>query len=127
MALSARFHQLRDRVLAKVDEAFAEPVRHSPMRGAAADPARQVSIIEAPLRTGGGENTNLAGGHQQSWRTRIVAQKAELHIDPVKYPDIVVRRGDRIRALFRRGQPLFEVLHVDDRDHTRLVVELGEA
>jgi hypothetical protein len=128
MALSARFLDLRNKVLAEVDKAFAEPVRISPMGASgAADPARPVVVIEAPLRTGGGKNTNLAGGYAQSWRTRIVAQKAELHIDRAKYPDLVIRGKDRVRALARPGQPLFEVLHVDDRNHTRLVLELGEA
>lgn len=128
MALSARFHDLRDKVLADVDKAFAEPIRISPMgANGAADPSRPAVVIEAVLRTGGGKNTNLAGGHAQSWRTRIVAQKAELHIDRTKYPDLVIRGKDRMRALARQGQPLFEVLHVDDRNHTRLVVELGEA
>lgn len=127
MVLSARFHDLRNKVLAEVDEAFAEPVRHSPIDKGVADPTRPVVVIEGPLRTGGGQNTNLAGGQAQSWRTRIVAQKAELHIDRTKYPDLVIRGKDRVRALSRPGQPLFEVLYVDDRNHTRLVVELGEA
>lgn len=128
MALSARFHSLRDKVLADVDNAFAEPVRHSPMTSnGTSDPARPVTVLEAPLRTGGGQNTNVGGGNNGSWRTRIVAQKAELHIDPTKYPDLVIRKGDKIRALARKGQPLFDVLFVDDRNHTRLVVELGEA
>lgn len=128
MAIAARFHTLRDDVLAKVDAVFAKPVRISPMgANGAQDPARPVVTIEAPLRTGGGLNTSVSGGLAQSWRTRITAQKAELHVDRAKYPDLVVRAKDRVRALSRPGTPLFEVLAVDDRNHTRLVLELGEA
>lgn len=125
--MAARFHAIRDKIAAQVDEIFAEPVRLSFFKNGAIDPDRPLVDIEAPLRTGGGKNTNIAGGQAQSWRTRMVAERGELHIDRAKYPNIVVRNGDRVRATARPGQPWFEVLHVDDRGHTRLVIELGEA
>lgn len=124
--LPARFHTLRDRALAATDKVFAEPVRLSFMKAGAVDPARPAREIEAPLRVGGGKETNVSGGVDQVWRTRIAAQRAELHIDPAKYPGLKFIKGDRVRALARPGQPWFEVLAVDDRLSTRLVVQLGE-
>ncbi|MBN7778929.1 hypothetical protein JYP49_21925, partial [Nitratireductor aquimarinus] len=60
------------------------------------------------------------------WRTRISAQRGELHVDRIAYPDLVVNVGDRVQAAERSGKPWFEVLGVDDRHMTRLVVQLGE-
>lgn len=125
--LPARFHSLRDRVLATVDSVFAEPVRLKFNRGGVVDPSRTAVDIEAVLRVGGGKETNATGGYAQSWRARINAQRGELHIDRARYPGIVARVGDEVKALSRPGEPWFEVLAVDDRGETRLVLQLGEA
>jgi len=122
----ARYHQLRDRALAAVDHVFAEPVRLSFLKDGAVDPSRSMVEIEAVLRVGGGKETMVSGGRDRDWRSRITAQRAELHIDRAKYPDIVSRRGDRIKALARPGEPWFEVLEVDDRGMSRLILQLGE-
>lgn len=124
--IPARFHGLRDRVLAQVDRVFAEPIRLSFMKGGAVDPGRPMVEIEAILRVGGGKETSVAGGRDSGWRSRLNAQRGELHIDRAKYPDIVARQGDRVKALSRQGEPWFEVLAVDDRGETRLVLQLGE-
>lgn len=125
--LSARYHRLRDRTISAVDRSFAEPVRLSFLKNGVPDPARTNVEIEAVLRVGGGKTTSVAGAASSSWRTRIHAQKAELHIDRTKYPDLVVRPLDRVRALARLGQPWFEVSGIDDRGSSRLVLQLGEA
>lgn len=125
--LPARYHHLRDRVLAQVDRVFAEPVRLKFNVNKRADPARPEVQIEAILRVGEGRETNAAGGHARSWRSRITAQRGELHIDRTAYPDVAVMTGDEVQALARPGQPWFEVLAVDDRGMTRLVLQLGEA
>lgn len=124
--LSARFHALRNRALAQVDKTFAEPVRVAFFRNGALDPAKPAVEIEAVLRVGGGKETSVAGRDVQSWRTSILAQKAELHIDRARYPDLKVAKGDRLRGLARPGQPWWEVLAVEDRSDTRLVLQLGE-
>lgn len=124
--LSARFHALRDRTLAAVDQTLAEPVRLSFLKDGAVDPARAAVEIEALLRVGGGKETSVSGGRDRDWRTNIVAQKAELHVDRAKYPDITCRPGDRVKALARPGQPWFEVLAVEDRGSSRYVLQLGE-
>lgn len=125
--LSARYHRLRDRTISAVDRSFAEPVRLSFLKNGVPDPARTNVEIEAVLRVGGGKTTSVAGAASSSWRTRISAQKAELHIDRTKYPNLVVRPQDKVRALARQGQPWFEVSAIDDRGSSRLVLQLGEA
>lgn len=124
---TARYHSLRDRVLDRVDHVFAEPVLLKFNKAGTSDPSRPSIEIEAILRVGGGKETSVAGGKDRAWRTRINAQSAELHIDRAKYPDIKGKTGDEVRALSRPGQPWFEVLAVDDRGMTRLVLQLGES
>lgn len=124
--MAARYQALRDRVVASVDRVFAEGVRLSFMKDGQPDPDRSMVEIEAPLRTGGGQETSVTGGLSQGWRGMIVAGKVELHIDMRAYPDLVVREGDKVRANDRPGKPWFEVLAIDDRDFTRVVLQLGE-
>lgn len=128
--LPARYHRLRNRTMATVDRTFAEPVKLSfyamgDMKRYL-DPARPPREIEAILCVGDGETTSARGG-ANAWRIRITAQKGELHIDRNRYPDIPVRTGDRVQALSRPGQPLFNVVAVDDRGASRLVLQLAEA
>ena len=127
--LPARFHALRDRAMAVNDRVFAEPVQLSFLKNGVVDPTRPSPLlpIEAPLRVGGGKETNVDGRDSSVWHASIQAGRAELHIDPVKYPGLKFIKGDKVRALARSGQPWFQVLAVDDRLSTRLVVQLGEA
>lgn len=124
--LPARYHSLRDRVMAQVDRVFAEPVTISFMKNGTVDADRPAVHIEAVFRAGGGKETTAAGAWDKTWRGRIASQRSELHIDRSKYPDVVLRKGDAVRADARPGQPWFEVLFVDDRGETRLIGQLGE-
>lgn len=125
--IPARFHGLRDRVVAAVDGVFAEPVRISPMKNGTTDPDREQVLIEAPLRANGAKEGSPSGGqNDRSWRTRIAAQRAELHIDRERYPALVITKGDKVRALSRPGEPVFEVAHVDTRGATRNIAYLQE-
>ncbi|MBB3996883.1 hypothetical protein [Aureimonas pseudogalii] len=126
MPIRGAHGDVRAEVSAAVDRAFAEPVEIAFLTKGRADPAKPPSSIMAVLRTGGGEEGNLTGGTAQDWRTRIASGKAELHIDLAAYPATGVRLGDRIRAVSRRGKPWFEILRIDDRGDTRLVLILGE-
>lgn len=117
---------MRSRIVAAVDRTFAEPVRFSFLRRGVLDAERPAHDIRAVLRVGGGDERNLSGGLAQDWSTRIAAGKAELHVDRAAYPDLVVREDDRVCALDRPGQPWFQVLRIDDRGDTRLVLALGE-
>lgn len=91
------------------------------------DPDRPSIEIVAPLRTGPKRAANMPGGFSQSWRARLAAGKAQLHIDPIANPGIVLREKDKVQALERPGQPWFEVVYFDDRNHTRHIAELSEA
>ncbi|MBY3434826.1 hypothetical protein [Rhizobium laguerreae] len=126
MPVSARFHDLRNKVLASVDDKFAEPVTLMFMKNGVNDPARQMVTIDAVLRVGEGKNTSVAGGIAAAWRTRIVADKAQLHIDRATYTGPQPKAGDKVKAISRHGEPFFEVADVDDRGHTRLVLNLNE-
>lgn len=126
MPVSARFHDLRDKVLASVDSKFAEPVRLSFMKGGLVDATRPTIDIDAVLRVGEGKSTSVSGGASQTWRSRIVADKAQLHIDRTIYTGPQIRGGDKVKAIARHGEPWFEVVDVDDRSHTRLVLNLNE-
>lgn len=124
--LPSRFQQIRDRTVAAVDTVFAEPVKLSFLKDGEVDPGRPAVEITAVLRVGGGKESSLAPGTSRAWRSKLAAGKAELHIDRSRYAGPDLQSGDRVRALARRGQPWFEVLRVDDRGDTRLVLELGE-
>ena len=107
------------------DDDFAEALLLSAMmNGAQPDTTRGQTPFRAVLRTGGGEERNLAGGYAQSWRTRIASDKAQLHIDIAAYPDLVIKQHDKVRALDRRGRPWFSIARIDDRDAPRLILEL---
>lgn len=124
---SARYHALRDRVMASVDHVFAEPVKLKFNRNGVSDPSRPAVEIEAVLRVGGGKETAASGNRiDAAWRTRINAQRAELHIDRSRWPDVRVEKGDEVKALSRPGEPWFGVLAVDDRGLSRLVLQLEE-
>jgi len=126
MPVAARFHELRDRVMASVDLKFAEPIRLSPMKDGVTDPLRPQVQFEAVLRTGPPKGGGMDGGSNKTWLARISAGKGELHIDRTTYLGPLPRKGDALRAVSRIGEPAFEVLFVNDRHHTRLILELGE-
>jgi len=126
MPLAARFHDVRDRVLAAVDRRFAEPVRLSFMKAGVVDPGRAMVEIEAILRVAGDASAiTLKGSSGGGWAPIIEAGKAELHIDRATYSGPSLRTGDRVKALSRQGEPWFEVASVDDRTQGRLVVKLN--
>lgn len=125
MPVAARFHTIRDRVTHAVDKVFAEPVKLSFLLDDEVDPERQAVEIEAVLRVGGGKQISIDSGRGQTWRTQIAVEKAELHIVRAHYQGPMPKKGDRVRALSRPGEPWFEVLRVDDRSEARLILELG--
>lgn len=126
MPVAARFHEIRDRVLAGVDRRFAEPVYVSFLDRGKVDPDRPALTVEGILRVGGGKQSRASNSSGESWRTQIAAGRAELHLDRAAYAGPGFQPGDRLRAISRASQPWFEVLGVEDRGESRLVLELGE-
>lgn len=127
--LSARFHRLRDLSMTHNDRVFAEPLWFSffvpGKMSNALDVTRPEREIEGILRVDQGKAPATPSSRKS--QLRIHAQKAEAYIDRSKYPDLVVRSGDRVQALARPGQPWFEVAETDDRTDGRLVLHLDEA
>lgn len=126
MPVAVGYQDARDHVVASVDQFRAEPVLISFMADGAKDPARPAREIEAILQVSSSEVMSPSGGVERDWNSRVSAQKSSLHVDWVRYPDLLVRKGDQVRAIARPGRPWFDVLAVDDRGAPRLVVLLGE-
>jgi hypothetical protein len=121
---------LRDELKAEVDATWAEAVRHLPMAGPDPDSTRDVVVFEAVLRTGEREGVDVRSGRAgraDREGGQVMAGGAALRLDRVAWPDLVLRGGDKIVALDRPGEPLFEILAVDDRHHLRLICQLGDA
>ncbi|HCV74001.1 MAG TPA: hypothetical protein DHE23_26305 [Agrobacterium sp.] len=127
MPIASSFQAARDAVVSGVDQRFAERIRLSPMKNTKTDPDRPQIVITAVLRTGDETAGPLDVNAGRSLHSRIAAGKAFLYIDRTEHPDIVLRKGDNVRALDRPGAPLFEVSTVDDRNHARLIVGLNQA
>ncbi|MCO5734124.1 hypothetical protein [Rhizobium sp. SSA_523] len=127
MPIAANVRDLQTIVTTGLDQRFAERVRHLPMAKSEPDDSRESVEFSAILRVGGGQETNLGSRSGSAWRTSLAAGKAELHVDHRAWPQVKATAGDLIVALERVGEPMFEVLRVDDRGETRLVLELGEA
>lgn len=121
----ANFHKYRDLAVRAVDDLMGETLHVLPINAGKIDPARTARDVISPLRVGVEENDGVSG-KSKSWGARIASGKARAHISREKYPDLVLRQGDRLRAVERAGRPWFEVDSVGDRDHSRLIVELDE-
>lgn len=118
---------LREDLMAEVDDLWSEAIRHLPLASGQKDPNRGAVEIAACLRTGGRDTERLNFGRGNKGRAGVMADGGYLRIDRSAYPDLVVRKGDKVVALDRDGQPVFEVQAVDDRSHLRLICELGDA
>lgn len=127
MVSSAGYHARRNRTLAISDKYHAEPIGLVFLKDGKQDPDREDFEISAILRVKNTTNSNMDGGQSKSWKTRHVADKSSLNINRATYEGPALRKGDKIRALSRPGEPFFEVLNTNDRNHARLVLELGEA
>lgn len=108
-----------------VGKAFAELVRLSFMKNGTADPDRPAVSIKATLHTGGDDSNGVGAG--EAWRTRLSAGQAELFIDRANYTGPMPRKGDKVRAMARDGEPVWEVSGVSDRYSNLIVVSLGQA
>ena len=118
---------LRDELKAEVDDTFAGSIRHLPLKDGQKDAERPVSVFVAVLRTGDRDGEQLSFGRGNNARSKIMADGGYMRIDRTAYPDLVIRKNDKVVALDRSGEPIFEVQSVDDRSHLRLICELGDA
>ena len=121
------FEELRDQLFSEVDDQFGEPVFLAFKRDSQNDLERPDVEITAILRTQEELATPFPGNKDKTWNSEIAAHVSELHIDRGAFPQIVLRKGDKVRAISRHNKPWFAVLYVDDRSHRRLTVKLGAA
>lgn len=117
---------LREDLMAEVDDVWAEQVRHLPLADGRQDVDRAATEIVAVLRTGDRDGEAMNFGRGIAARSRVMADGGYLRIDRAAYPELVVRRHDKVVAIDRAGQPVFEIQSVDDRSHLRLICELGD-
>lgn len=103
---------------------FSESVRLSFMRDGAMDPDRALVEIDA-LLAAGGDDAQAIGTGDDRLRARLTLGEAELFIDRSTYAGPLPRKGDRVRANDRPGQPWFEVASVSDRYSNLIVLTLG--
>lgn len=112
----------------KIGRAFGESVRLSFMDrpGGVLDPARPAVDIAAMLHVGGDDSKPVGDGSDRP-RMCLSLGQAELMIDRSSYTGPMARKGDKVRANDRDGQPWFEVSAVSDRYSNLIVLSLGEA
>ncbi|NIZ11083.1 hypothetical protein [Pseudooceanicola sp. HF7] len=118
---------LRADLQAEVDDVWSEPIRHLPMSGAVSDMSRDMAEIAAILRTGMRDEDRPSFVGSSGRRRGVLASGGWLKIDRAAWPALTPRKGDKVVALDRPGQPVFDVLAVDDRSHLRLICDLGDA
>lgn len=118
---------LREELMEEVDDAWAETLRHLPLSSGREDLAREKVEFTAVVRTGDRETERMNFGRGNNARSGIAAAGGHLRVDRSAFPDLKLKKGDKLVALERTGEPVFEVLTVDDRSHLRLICELGDA
>lgn len=123
----ASLKMIRDKAIKINDDIWGERVELSFFVKGLVDKERRTMIAIGVLRTTEEQVKKADGGVSTGWKVPIAAVPAKLSIDPRIYPSLVVKRGDKVKALSRVGQPSFVVTSVDDRSHHRLYIYLGEA
>ncbi|WP_274626569.1 hypothetical protein [Arvimicrobium flavum] len=118
--------ELRQMVTATIDTLFAERVLLSFLNKERVDESRPAREISAKLVLGVESADGLFEGRRQGDVVAITGRRSQLFIDRTAYPDLMVRKGDKVRALEMAGQPWFAVSSVDGRHPSRLVLELGD-
>jgi hypothetical protein len=119
------FDNLRNQLHAAVDGMFAETVQLVSFEN-----GRQVGdgiSIKGLLKDNDRQDTPISGYRSENFQTEARFGGATLCIDRFKYPEIKLKKGDRVRAIEREGEPGFSVVSVDDRQKGRLIVNLGNA
>jgi len=120
------WRKLEETVDKTVSRSFGESVRLSFFTsGGTIDSSRPAVDIRSVLHTGGDDSN--AVGLQDGFRVRLSAGSGELFIDRSTYDGPMPRRGDKVRANDRAGQPWFEVHAISDRYSNLLVLSLNQA
>lgn len=119
LALERKVDQLQGR-------AWGEAVRLSFFKSGQPDQSRPVTDTRAVLHVGSDDSARMADGRGEGMRSRLAAGEGELFLDRSTYTGPIPRKGDRVRANARAGQPWFEVSMVGDHDTNLIVVSLTQ-
>lgn len=122
--MTADWQAAKAAAIAAVHTAFAEPVRHSPLKNGTADPSRPLTDLMAILHSPSVDGSISLGS---GMITTVSASAHALVISRAAYPSIVLRSKDKVRATARPGQPWFEISKISDRHSGIILVELTEA
>lgn len=123
----ANLSLIRKQTSQQNDALFGEEVKLVFLDRGAVDKTRPQRIIIAVL-TLAEDIIKTANGSTSSepWHVPIAVNPGRLSIDRKKYPGLVIRQGDKVRAISRQGQPWFKVSSVDERARQRLYINLGQ-
>lgn len=102
--------------------AFAEPVRHGPLKNGTADPDRPVAEIMAVLHHPEVNNASALG---KGMNTKVSTSSHQLVVNRSAYPAVELRLGDHIRAISRPGMPWYAISQVSARHSGIIICELG--
>lgn len=123
----ANLKTIRKTTTSTNDRYFAEPLLLSFITNGLADKEQHKRVIYGILTVNDESIKKSDGSTINNWKVNIAGSSAILTIDRSKYPDIVIRRDDKIQAYSREGQPWFKVAAVNSRSLGRLYVNLVEA
>ena len=118
---------IKNQTLAINDDLWGEQLLLCCMKNNIVDSERQEAEIRGILRVDEENSQKADGGKSNSWHVGFNGTSTTLFINRAAWPDIIIKKGDKIRAFTRHGSPWFIVISVNDRDDYRLKVELGEA
>lgn len=118
---------LRNDLMSEVDDVWSELLRHLPLNDGRQDQTRESVEFTAVLRTGDRDADPMKFGRGSKASAGVAADGGHLRIDRSVHANLVIRKGDKVVAIGRSGEPVFEVLSVDDRSHLRLLCELGDS
>lgn len=118
---------IKNQTLTINDDLWGEQLLLCCMKNNIVDNGRKEVEIRGILRVSDESSQKADGGKSNSWHVGFAGTSSVLFINRAAWPDIIIKKGDKIRAFERHGSPWFIVISVNDRDHRRLKVELGEA
>lgn len=118
---------LREELMDEIDEEWAERIRLLPLSNMQPDPEREQTEFYAVLRTNDQTREDMNFDKGNVSRAAFMASGGMLRINPMAWPELELREGDKILALDRPDEPVFEIGSVDRRSHLRLVCLLKDA
>ena len=112
---------------ALVERVHGDLLRISFMANGKLDPDRSQIEVRAIVSVSEPELMQFRGGGKNAMRGEVGACHAVLYLDHATYTGPALRVGDKIRALEKPGQPVWQIAQVADRDQGLMKFPLTEA